>query len=312
MARRHKIALIGAGNIGGELAAIAARHELGDVVLFDIPEKEALAKGKALDLEQMGSILGYDAHITGSANWDDCAGADVVIVTAGVPRKPGMSRDDLLGINLKIIRNVADQIRSKCPSAFVIVISNPLDAMVYELKKVTGFPRERVVGMAGVLDSARFQLFLAREIGASVKDVRAMVLGGHGDTMVPVTSYCTINGIPVRQLIAADKLAAIVDRTRQGGGEIVKLMGTSAYYAPASAAMTMAEAYLRDEKRLVPAAAYLDGEYGYKDLYMGVPVVIGAAGVERVVTIQLTADEKAMLDKSAAAVRELIEASKKL
>jgi malate dehydrogenase len=312
MARRHKIALIGAGNIGGELAAMAARHELGDVVLFDIPEKESLAKGKALDLEQMGSVLPYDAHITGTSNWDDCAGSDVVIVTAGVPRKPGMSRDDLLGINLKIIRNVADQVRSKCPNAFVIVISNPLDAMVYEMKKVTQFPRERVVGMAGVLDAARFQLFLARELGASVKDVRAMVLGGHGDTMVPVTSYCTVNGIPVRQLIAADKLNAIVERTRQGGGEIVKLMGTSAYYAPAAAAISMAEAYLHDDKRMLPAAAYLDGEYGFHDLYIGVPVVIGGKGVERIVTIELSAEERANLDKSAAAVKELLEASKKL
>ena len=309
---RKKIALIGAGNIGGELAALVARKELGDVVLFDIPEKEGLAKGKALDLEQNGAVLGHDAGIKGSSSWDDCAGADVVIVTAGVPRKPGMSRDDLLTINLKIIRNVAENVKTKCPNAFVIVISNPLDAMVYEMKKVTGFPAQRVVGMAGVLDAGRFQLFLAREVGASVKDVRAMVLGGHGDTMVPVTSYCTIYGVPVTQLIAADKLQASVDRTRNGGGEIVKLMGTSAYYAPASAAVVMAEAFLKDQKRIVPAAAYLAGEYGYKDLYMGVPVVLGAKGVERVVTVNLTADEKAMLDKSASAVRELIEASKKL
>lgn len=309
---RKKIALIGAGNIGGELAALIARRELGDVLLFDIPEKEGVAKGKALDLEQNGAVLGYDAKITGTSSWDECAGADVVIITAGVPRKPGMSRDDLLTINLKIIRGVAENVKTKCPNAFVIVISNPLDAMVYELKKVTGFPRERVVGMAGVLDAGRFQLFLAREMGVAVKDVRAMVLGGHGDTMVPVTSNCTVDGVPVAQLIPADKLQAIVDRTRNGGGEIVKLMGTSAFYAPASAAVLMAEAYLKDQKRLLPAAAYLDGEYGYKDLYMGVPVVIGAGGVERVVNIALTADEKAMLDKSAAAVRELIEASKKL
>jgi len=309
---RKKIALIGAGNIGGELAALIARRELGDVVLFDIPEKEGVAKGKALDLEQNGAVLGYDAKITGSSSWDDCAGADVVIVTAGVPRKPGMSRDDLLSINLKIIRNVAENVKAKCPNAFVIIISNPLDAMVYEVKKVTGFPRERVVGMAGVLDAGRFQLFLAREAGVAVKDVRAMVLGGHGDTMVPVISYCTVNGVPVTQLIAADKLQAIVDRTRNGGGEIVKLMGTSAFYAPASAAVLMAEAYLKDQKRLLPAAAALEGEYGYQDLYMGVPVVIGARGIERIVNITLTAEEKAMLDKSAAAVRELIEASKKL
>lgn len=312
MPRRNKIALIGAGNIGGELAALIARRELGDVVLFDIPEKQGLAQGKALDLEQNGAVLGHDAKITGSSNWDDVAGSDVVIITAGVPRKPGMSRDDLLSINLKIIRNVAENLKAKAPNAFVIVISNPLDAMVYELKKVTGFAREKVVGMAGVLDAARFQLFLAREAGVAVKDVRAMVLGGHGDTMVPVTSYCTIYGVPVSQYISADKLAAIVERTRGGGGEIVKLMGTSAYYAPASAAIVMAESFLKDQKRVVPAAAYLDGEYGYKDLYMGVPVVIGAGGVEKVVNIQLTTEEKAMLEKSAGAVRELIEASKKL
>jgi malate dehydrogenase len=315
MINRRKIALIGAGNIGGELAALAARRELGDVVLFDIPEKEGLAKGKALDLEQNGAVAvdgGYDAKITGTSSWDDCAGADVVIVTAGVPRKPGMSRDDLLTINLKIIRGVAASIKEKCPNALVIVISNPLDAMVYEMKKVTGFPRQRVVGMAGVLDSSRFQLFLAREIGCAVKDVRAMVLGGHGDTMVPVVSYCTVNGVPVEQLIAKDRLDAIVERTRNGGGEIVKLEGTSAYYAPASAAISMAEAYLRDHKRLVPAAVYCEGEYGFKDLYIGLPAVIGGGGVERIVTIQLTAAEKANLEKSAAAVRELIEASKKL
>jgi malate dehydrogenase len=309
---RKKIALIGAGNIGGELAALIARRELGDVVLFDIPDKEGLAKGKALDLEQNGAVLGYDAKITGTSSWDDCAGADVVIVTAGVPRKPGMSRDDLLTINLKIIRNVAENVKAKCPSAFVIVISNPLDAMVYEMKKITGFARQRVVGMAGVLDAGRFQLFLARELGVAVKDVRAMVLGGHGDTMVPVTSNCTVDGVPVAQLIPPDKLQAIVERTRNGGGEIVKLMGTSAYYAPASAAVMMAEAFLKDQKRLLPAAAYLDGEYGYQDLYMGVPVVIGSGGIERVVSIALTAEEKTMLDKSASAVRELIEASKKL
>jgi malate dehydrogenase len=309
---RKKISLIGAGNIGGELAALVARKELGDVVLFDIPEKEGVAKGKALDLEQNGAVLGYDAKITGSSSWADVAGSDVVIITAGVPRKAGMSRDDLLGINLKIIRSVGENLKKAAPDAFVIVVSNPLDAMVYELKRVTGFSGKKVVGMAGVLDSARFQLFLAREMGVSVKDVRPMVLGGHGDTMVPVTSNCTVNGIPVTQLVAADKLAAIVDRTRNGGGEIVKLMGTSAFYAPASAAVLMAEAYLKDLKRLVACAAYLDGEYGYKDLYMGVPVVIGAGGVERVVTIELSGDEKAMLEKSAAAVKELIEASKKL
>ncbi len=312
MPRRNKIALVGAGNIGGELAALAARRELGDVVLFDIPEKEGVAKGKALDLEQKGAVLGYDAKITGTSNWADCAGADVVVITAGVPRKPGMSRDDLLTVNLKIIRNVGENLKKHCPDAFVIVVSNPLDVMVYELKRVTGFSGRKVVGMAGILDGGRFQLFLAQAAGVSIKDVRAMVLGGHGDTMVPVISYCTIDGIPVKQLVPVETLAAIVERTRGGGGEIVKLMGTSAYYAPASAAITMATSYLRDQKRLLPCAAQLSGEYGFEDLYLGVPVVIGGRGVEKVVTIELSADEKAMLDKSAAAVRELIEASKKL
>lgn len=309
---RKKIALIGSGNIGGELAALCAREELGDVVLFDIPEKENLAKGKALDLEQNGAVLGYDVKITGTSKPEDFAGADVAIVTAGVPRKPGMSRDDLVAINLKITRAVAENLKKHAPNAFVIVITNPLDAMVYEMKKVTGFPRERVVGMAGVLDSARFQLFLAREAGVSTKDVRAMVLGGHGDTMVPVLSYATVDGVPVSQLIGKEKIDAIVQRTREGGGEIVKLMGTSAYYAPASAAIHMARAFLRDEKRMLPCAAYLDGEYGYKDLYMGVPVVIGGRGVEKIVEVELTKDERAMLDKSAAAVKELIGVAQKL
>jgi malate dehydrogenase len=312
MPGRKKIALIGAGNIGGELASLVARNELGDVVLFDIPEKEGVAKGKALDLEQNGAILGSDAKITGTSNWADCAGSDVVIITAGVPRKPGMSRDDLLSVNLKIIRNVGENLKKHCPDAFVIVVSNPLDVMVYELKRVTGFAAKKVVGMAGILDSARLQLFLAQEAGVSVKDVRAMVLGGHGDTMVPVLSNCTVNGVPVRQLVAADKLNAIVDRTRNGGGEIVKLMGTSAFAAPATSAIAMATAYLKDQKRLVACAAFLDGEYGYKDLYLGVPIVIGAGGVEKIVSIELTAEEKAMLDKSAGAVREVLEASRKL
>jgi malate dehydrogenase len=312
MSQRKKIALVGAGNIGGELAALAARQELGDIWLFDIPEKLGLAQGKALDLEQNGAVLGYDAAIRGTANWDDLAGADVVIVTAGIPRKPGMSRDDLLSVNLKIIRSVGENLRTRCPNAFVIVVSNPLDAMVYAMKEVTGFPPERVVGMAGILDSARLQLFLAQAAGVAVKDVRVMVLGGHGDTMVPVPSYCTINGIPVRQLISADKLAAIIDRTRNGGAEVVKLMGTSAYYAPAASAIQMARAFLHDEKRLIPCAAFLRGEYGYQDLYIGVPVVLGGSGVERVVEIALDPGEKHMLDNSAQAVRELIEVSKRL
>ena len=312
MPTRKKIGLIGAGNIGGELARLCANEELGDVFLFDIPGKEGFAKGKALDLEQNSAVLGYDANVHGTSSWADLEGADVLIITAGIPRKPGQSRDDLVATNLPIIRDVAGNAKKVCPGAFVIVISNPLDAMVYEYKRVVGAPKGLVVGMAGVLDSARFQLFLAREAGVSVRDVRAMVLGGHGDDMVPVLSMTTVHGVPVSALIAKDKLDKIVDRTRKGGGEIVNLMGTSAYYAPASAAITMATSYLRDQKRLLPCAAQLNGEYGFEDLYLGVPVVIGGSGVEKVVTIELSADEKAMLDKSAAAVRELIEASKKL
>jgi malate dehydrogenase len=309
---RKKIALIGAGNIGGELAMLVARRELGDVVLLDIPDKEGVAKGKALDLMQAGAVDGYDAKITGTSNYDDIKGADVVIVTAGVPRKPGMSRDDLLSINLKIIRSVATNVKEKAPGAFVIVISNPLDAMVYEMKKVTGFPRERVVGMAGALDSARFQAFIAEALGVSIKAVNTLVLGGHGDTMVPCLSYCTVNGIPVTQLIDKSTLDKMVDRTRMGGGEIVQLMGTSAFYAPAAGAISMAESYLKGQNRVIACAAYLQGEYGYKDIYMGVPIVIGAKGVEKVVEVTLSADEKAMLDNSAKAVHELIEAAAKL
>jgi malate dehydrogenase len=304
MARR-KIGLIGAGNIGGELANLAVSRELGDVVLFDIPPKENFAKGKALDLEQASALSGADAKVTGTSNWADLAGTDVLIITAGIPRKPGQSRDDLVETNLPIIRNVADNAKKHCPDAFVIVISNPLDAMVYEYKRRTGAPRAKVVGMAGVLDSARFALFLAREANASVKDVRAMVLGGHGDDMVPILSHTTINGIPVQKLVSKDALDKMIDRTRKGGGEIVTLMGTSAYYAPAISAIEMAEAYLGDQKRVLPCAALLEGEYGYSDLYMGVPVVIGAGGAERIVALDLTAEEKGMLAKSAESVQKV-------
>jgi malate dehydrogenase len=311
MPTRKKIGLIGAGNIGGELARLCANEELGDVFLYDIPAKENFAKGKALDLEQNGSVLGYDSHIRGTGNWADLEGADVLIITAGIPRKPGQSRDDLVASNLPIIRDVANNAKKVCPNAFVIVISNPLDAMVYEYRRVVGAPKALVAGMAGVLDSARFQLFLAREANVSVKDVRAMVLGGHGDDMVPVLSMTTINGVPVSALIAKDKLDKIVERTRKGGGEIVNLMGTSAYYAPASSAVSMAKAYLRDEKRLLPVAAYLDGEFGYKDLFMGVPCIIGGKGVEKVLEIPLTEDEKAMLAKSAKSVQAVVDICKK-
>ena len=311
MPTRKKIGLIGAGNIGGELARLCANRELGDVWLFDIAAKENFAKGKALDLEQNGSVLGYDSNIRGTSNWADLAGSDVLIVTAGIPRKPGQSRDDLVATNLPIIRDVANNAKQHCPGAFVIVISNPLDAMVYEYKRVTGCAKGMVAGMAGVLDSARFQLFLAREAGVSVKDVRAMVLGGHGDDMVPVLSMTTINGVPASTLIAKEKLTAIIERTRKGGGEIVNLMGTSAYYAPATSAVAMAEAYLLEQKRLLACAAYLEGEYGYKDLFMGVPAVIGGKGIEKIVEIPLTAEEKGMLEKSAKSVQSVVDVCKK-
>lgn len=309
---RKKIALVGAGNIGGELAMLAAKRELGDVVLLDIPDKEGVAKGKALDIMQAGALVGFDATVTGTSDYGDINGADVVIVTAGIPRKPGMSRDDLLSINLGIMRSVAGSIKTNAPDALVIVISNPLDAMVYEMKKVTGFPRERVLGMAGALDSARFQCFIAEAAGVSTKAVNTLVLGGHGDTMVPCLSYCTISGIPVRQFLDDATLDAIVKRTRMGGGEIVELMGTSAYYAPAAGAISMAESYLKDQKRVIACAAYLDGEYGYKGIYMGVPVKISAKGLDEVVEVELSADEKDMLQNSADAVKELIEAGSKL
>ncbi len=308
---RKKIGLIGAGNIGGELARLFANKELGDVVLFDIAAKEKFAKGKALDLEQNGSVLGYDASITGTSNWEDLKGADVLVITAGIPRKPGQSRDDLVAINLPIIRDVANNAKKHCPDAFVIVISNPLDAMVYEYRKVVGAPKEKVVGMAGVLDSARFQLFLAREANVSVKDVRTMVLGGHGDDMVPVLSHCTVNGIPITKLVSKDKLDAIIARTRKGGGEIVELMGTSAYYAPASSAVAMAESYLLDQKRVLPCAALLEGEYDYRDMFMGVPCVIGGKGIEKIIQLDLTDGEKEMLAKSAKSVQAVVDICKK-
>jgi malate dehydrogenase len=311
MPNRKKIGLIGAGNIGGELARLFANQELGDVFLFDIAQKENFAKGKALDLEQNGAVLGYDANIRGTSSWGDLEGADVLVITAGIPRKPGQSRDDLVATNLPIIRDVATNAKKVCPNAFVIVVSNPLDAMVYEYKRVVGAPKHLVAGMAGVLDSARLELFLAREAGVSVKDVRAMVLGGHGDDMVPVLSMTTIHGVPVSALISKEKLDKIVDRTRKGGGEIVNLMGTSAYYAPASSAVAMAKAYLHDEKRLLACAAFLEGEYGYRDLFMGVPCILGGKGIEKVVEIPLSEGERAMLTKSAASVQAVVDICKK-
>jgi len=313
---RKKIALIGAGNIGGTLAHLAAKKELGDIVLFDVVE--GVPQGKALDLSQCGPIEGFDARITGSNDYKDIAGADVIIVTAGVARKPGMSRDDLLGINLKVMKAVGEGIKANAPDAFVICITNPLDAMVWALREFSGLPHNKVVGMAGVLDSARFSHFLAEEFGVSVKDVNTFVLGGHGDTMVPVVQYSTVNGIPVPDLIRMGRstqarIDEIVKRTRGGGGEIVALLKTgSAFYAPAASAIAMAESYLRDKKRVIPCAVQLNGEYGVKGLYIGVPVVIGSSGVERIVEVEFNAEEKAMFDKSVAAVKSLIDATNKI
>jgi malate dehydrogenase len=313
---RNKIALIGAGNIGGTLAHLIGLKELGDVVLFDV--FGGVAAGKALDLMQSGPVEGFDATMTGGSDYSAIAGADVVIVTAGFPRMPGMSRDDLLTKNAGVIAEVATGIKTHCPGAFVIVVTNPLDVMVWVMQQKSGLPPNRVVGMAGVLDSSRFRLFLAHEFNVSVEDVSAFVLGGHGDTMVPLIRYSSVAGIPVPDLVkmgwtTQEKINAIVDRTANGGGEIVKLLERgSAYYAPATSAIAMAEAYLRDKRRVLPCAALLNGEYGIKGLYIGVPVVIGRNGIEKIVEISLTAPEKAAFEKSCAAVRELIEAFKKL
>ncbi len=313
---RNKIALIGAGNIGGTLAHLIGLKELGDVVLFDV--FGGVAAGKALDIMQSGPVDGFDANMSGGSDYAAIKDADVVIVTAGFPRTPGMSRDDLIGKNAGVIAQVAEGIKTNCPNAFVICITNPLDAMVWVMKEKSGLPANKVVGMAGVLDSSRFQLFLAQEFGVSVKDVTAFVLGGHGDTMVPLTRYSTVAGIPVPDLIKMGwstqaKIDAIVERTANGGGEIVKLLERgSAFYAPAASAIAMAEAYLKDKKRVLPCAAYLTGQYGIKDMYVGVPVVIGAGGVERIVEIELNATEQAAFEKSCGAVRELIDASRKL
>ena len=311
---RKKIALIGAGNIGGTLAHLAAQKELGDIVLFDVVD--GIPQGKALDLSQCGPVEGFDAQITGTNDYADIAGADVVIVTAGVPRKEGMSRDDLLGINLRVMKAVGEGIKTHCPGAFVICITNPLDAMVWALREYSGLPHNMVVGMAGVLDSARFSTFLAWEFGVSVRDVSSFVLGGHGDTMVPVAEYSTVKGIPVPDLIkmgrtTQDKIDAIVKRTAGGGGEVVKLLKTgSAFYAPAASAIAMAESYLGDQKRVLPCAAHLTGQYGVDQLYVGVPVVIGAGGVEQVIEIALTDQAKAGLKVSIDAVKELLVACK--
>jgi malate dehydrogenase len=313
---RRKIALVGAGQIGGTLALLAGLKDLGDVVLFDVVE--GVPQGKALDIAQAAPVEGFDATYVGTNTYDALKGADVVIVTAGIPRKPGMSRDDLIATNAKVIDTVGKNIKKQCPKAFVIVITNPLDVMVFVMQEASGLPASRVVGMAGVLDSARFRYFLADEFKVSVEDVTAFVLGGHGDTMVPLVRYSTVAGIPLPDLVkmgwsTKERIDAIVQRTRDGGAEIVNLLKTgSAFYAPASSAIAMAESYLKDKRRVLPCAAMLNGEYGVKGLYVGVPVIIGANGVEKVVEIDLNKAEKAMFDKSVAAVRGLIDVVRKL
>ena len=304
---RKKITMIGGGQIGGNLALLAAQKELGDVIIFDIPRAEGMVKGKALDLMQLRPHDGHDSNITGTSDWNDVKGTDVFIITAGIPRKPGMDREDLLGINLGIMKDVATNIKEQAPNAFVIVISNPLDAMVYAFYKVSGFSKNQVVGMAGALDSGRFRAFIAMETGFSVQDVTCMVLGGHGDTMVPVTRLATVGGVPVTDLISAERLKEIEDRTRVAGGEIVKLFGNgSAFYAPAQSAIEMAESFIRDKKRVIPCASLCEGEFGVDGYFIGVPTVIGAGGVEKVLEFSLTDEEKTGLNKTLDAVKKTV------
>ena len=304
---RKKISLIGGGQIGGNLALLCAQKELGDVVIYDIPNAEGMIKGKALDINQLCPMDGYDANITGSSNPKDLKNSDVVIITAGVPRKPGMNREDLLDINIKIITDVANNVKKYAPNAFVIVLSNPLDAIVYSFFKVSGFSKNKVIGMAGVLDSTRFKTFLAMETGYSVQDIDCMVLGGHGDTMVPITRLATIGGVPANEIISQDRLDAIVERTRFGGGELVKLFGNgSAYYAPAASAIEMAESYLKDKKRVLPCAALCEGEFGIDGYFIGVPTVIGSKGIEKIIEFELLEDEKKELQKTLDAVKNTV------
>ena len=304
---RKTIALIGGGQIGGNLALLAAQKELGNIIIFDIPKAESMVKGKALDLMQLRPHDGYDAIITGTSNWKDVKDADVFIITAGIPRKPGMDREDLLEINLGIMKDVAENIKEQAPRSFVIVISNPLDAMVYAFYKVSGFPKNQVVGMAGALDSTRFRTFIAMETGYSVQDVTCMVLGGHGDTMVPITRLATIGGVPVTNLISAERLSEIEERTRFAGGEIVKLFGNgSAFYAPAQSAIEMAESYIKDKKRVIPCASLCQGEFGIDGYFIGVPTVIGADGVERILEFELQVNEKEALNDTLAAVQKTV------
>ncbi len=311
--KRAKISIIGAGNVGATTAHWCAAAELGDIVLLDIPQTEGMPRGKALDLMQSSPIMGFDANVVGTTNYDDTAASDVVVITAGVPRKPGMSRDDLLATNARIVGSVAAEIKRTSPAAIVIVVSNPLDAMVQRAWQVTGFAPQRVMGQAGVLDTARFRTFIAMELGVSVEDVSAMLLGGHGDTMVPLPSCTSVGGIPITQLIKPERLQEIVQRARDGGAEIVGLLKTgSAYYAPAAATAQMVEAIVRDKKRLIPCAAYCDREYGVGGYYVGVPVILGASGVERIVEIELSDAERAGLQKSIDAVKGLVETMSRL
>ncbi|HZG15792.1 MAG TPA: malate dehydrogenase [Candidatus Bathyarchaeia archaeon] len=304
---RKKIAVIGSGFTGATTAFILAQKELGDVVLVDIPQLENPTKGKALDMMESSPVLGFDANITGTADYAEIKDADMVIITAGIARKPGMSRDDLVNTNAGIMRSVAEQVKTYAPNSVVIVLSNPVDAMTYTFFKTSGFPKERVIGQSGVLDTARFRTFVAQELNVSVEDVTGFVLGGHGDDMVPLVRYSYAGGIPLETLIPKDRLDAIVERTRKGGGEIVNLLGNgSAYYAPAASLVQMAEAILKDKKRILPSIAYLEGEYGYSDLYLGVPTLLGGAGIEKVFELELTAEEKVALDKSAESVRNVM------
>ena len=304
---RKKITLIGGGQIGGNLALLAAQKELGDVVIFDIPNAEGMVKGKALDLMQLRPHDGYDSNDSGTSNWNDTSDTDVFIITAGIPRKPGMDREDLLGINLGIMKDVANNIKEQAPKAFVIVISNPLDAMVYAFYKVSGFPKNQVVGMAGALDSARFRAFISMETGFSVQDVTCMVLGGHGDTMVPISRLATVGGVPVTDLIKPERLKEIEDRTRVAGGEIVKLFGNgSAFYAPAQSAIEMAESYIKDKKRVIPCASLCEGEFGIDGYFIGVPTVIGSNGVEQILEFSLTNEESKQLNNTLDAVKKTV------
>ena len=304
---RKKITLVGGGQIGGNLALLAAQKELGDVVIFDIPNAEGMVKGKALDLMQLRPHDGYDSNISGTSDWNDTGDTDVFIITAGIPRKPGMDREDLLGINLGIMKDVANNIKEKAPNSFVIVISNPLDAMVYAFHKVSGFPKSQVVGMAGALDSARFRAFIAMETGFSVQDVTCMVLGGHGDTMVPISRLATVGGVPVTDLIKPERLKEIEDRTRVAGGEIVKLFGNgSAFYAPAQSAIEMVESYIKDKKRVIPCASLCEGEFGIDGYFIGVPTVIGSNGVEQILEFSLTNEESKQLNNTLDAVKKTV------